>query len=46
MKRENVLNITGVDMAVRQTFNCVKWLKTVFLMGALVIFLSGQSLVE
>jgi pilus assembly protein CpaC len=46
MKRENVLKITGVDMAARRTFNGVKWLKTVFLMGALVIFLSGQSLAE
>jgi len=46
MKRENVLNITGVNMAARQTFDCVKWLKTVFLMGALVIFFSGQSLAE
>ena len=46
MKSENVLNITGVDMAVRQTFNSVKWLKTVLSTGALVIFLSGQSLAE
>ena len=46
MKSENVLNITGVDMAARRTFNCVRWLKTVFLMGALVIFSSGQSRAE
>jgi len=46
MKRENVLNIAGVDMAARQTFDGVKWLKTVFMMGALVIFISGHSLAE
>ncbi|MCK9418557.1 MAG: pilus assembly protein N-terminal domain-containing protein [Nitrospirae bacterium] len=33
-------------MAARQTFNYVKWLKTVFSTGALVIFLSGQSSAE
>jgi pilus assembly protein CpaC len=46
MKQENILKLTGVAMAVRKAFNRIKWLKTALSTGALVIFLSGQSLAE
>lgn len=46
MKYINVLNIAGEVTAVRQKFTRMGWLKTILSTGALVIFLSGQSLAE